>query len=93
MTTTYNEDSRNRLSEVFPVKSRDVKRQGGIIENWSLVPFMGDESKLVVTGTLYDDAYWGNGGPIRTSLVYSINEDLTEVETLNTVYQLGKKAE
>ena len=34
--TIYNEESRAKLSEKFPVKTREQKRTGGIIENWSL---------------------------------------------------------
>lgn len=49
--TIYNEESRAKLSEKFPVKTREQKREGGTIENWSLVPFFGDETKLVVVGT------------------------------------------
>ncbi len=90
--TIYNEESRAKLSEKVPVKTREQKRTGGIIENWSLVPFYGDETKLVVVGTLHDDSQWGSGGPIRTSLILSINEDETEAETLNTIYKLGVKA-
>lgn len=90
--TIYNEESRAKMAEQYPVKPREEKRIGGLIENWSLVPFYGDESKLVVVGTLNDDSRWGTGGPIRTSLILSINEDETEAETLNSIYKLGKKA-
>ncbi len=90
--TIYNEESRAKVYERNPQKSREQKRVGGLIENWSLVPFYGDETKLVVVGTLHDDSQWGSGGPIRTSLILSINEDETEAETLNTIYKLGVKA-
>jgi hypothetical protein len=89
--TIYNEESRAKLAEKTPVKSREEKRVGGLIENWSLVPFYGDATKLVVVGTLSGDNYWDQG-PIRTSLILSINEDETEAETLNTIYKLGTKA-
>ena len=90
--TIYNEESRAKVYEQFPEKSREQKREGGTIENWSLVSFYGEETRMVVVGTLYGDSYWGSGGPIRTSLILSINEDETEAETLNTIYKLGVKA-
>lgn len=84
--TIYNEESRKQ----YPDKPRDQKRQGGVIENWSVISFGNDEKKVVV-GQIFTDVY-REGSDIRTSLIYSINDDESEVETLNTVYQLGKKA-
>jgi hypothetical protein len=89
--TIYNEESRARAYERNPQKSREQKRIGGIIENWSLVPLYSDDKTLVITGSLSGDNYWDRG-PIRTSLILSINEDETEAETLNTIYKLGVKA-
>lgn len=89
--TIYNEESRAKISEQYPVKTREQKRIGGLIENWSLVPLNGDDKKLVITGSLSGDNYWDRG-PIRTSLILRINEDETEAETLNTIYKLGTKA-
>ncbi|BBA65238.1 predicted ORF [Xanthomonas phage XacN1] len=89
--TTYNEESRAKIYEQYPQKPREQKRIGGLIENWSLVPFNGDDKKLVIVGSLSGDNYWDKG-PIRTSLIMSINEDETEAETLNTIYKLGVKA-
>lgn len=93
MTTIFNEASRATMAEVRPVKDRSEKRAGGLIENWRIMPFMNNPDSLVITGTLLNDSYWGSHGPIRTSLILSINDDETEAETLNTIYQLGKKAE
>lgn len=93
MTTVFNEASRATMAEVHPVKDRAEKRVGGLIENWRVIPFMNNPNSLVITGTLLNDSMWGPHGPIRTSLIVSINDDETEAETLNTIYQLGKKAE
>ena len=41
--TTYNEESRAKIYEQYPQKPREQKRIGGLIENWSLVPFNGDD--------------------------------------------------
>lgn len=41
-------------------------------------------------GYVVGDSYLGNS-PLRTSVIVSINEDETELETLNTIYKLGEK--
>lgn len=97
--TLYNESSLPKLQATYGAKTREEKRAGGRIENWKLVefndisPFKGEEGRIVVVGTLHEDPYWGytpgEPGPIRTSLIVSINDDQTELETMNTVYQLG----
>ncbi len=86
--TTYNEESRKN----HPTKARADKRDGGIIQNWSIIPYYGDSTKMVIVGSIVDDARFGSDKPIRTSLVLNINEDETEAETLNTIYKLGTKA-
>jgi hypothetical protein len=83
------------------------KRQGGVIENWyigeypvyhdrypeSLVQIDEDglEYSLVVLGNIYNDSKWFDGESLRTSLVVNITDEY--VETLNTIYKLGKKRE
>lgn len=89
--TVYNKESREKLAEKVAPKPREQKRVGGLIENWSLVPFNGDDTKLVIVGSLSGDDSWDEG-TIRTSLIMSIDEDETEAETLNTIYKLGTKA-
>lgn len=73
-------------------KASEDKREGGLIENWSIIPWMGT-GNLVVMGRIVEDTQWGTGGPIRTSLIYSIDEEAGVLETLNTRYKLGTKAE
>lgn len=75
-------------------KSRDEKRIGGIIHNWWIDTETFGSDNPVVRGRLTDDNYWGRGNtPIRTSVIVNINEDETELETLNTIYQLRDKKE
>lgn len=91
--TEYNHESRAKVAEVYgPEKTRDQKREGGLITDWRLVPLGGQEDKLVIKGITSGDDYWADGKPLRTSLIVSINEDETEAETLNTIYKLGTKA-
>lgn len=72
-------------------KSRDEKRDGGVIYGW-YVDDVTFPNNPVVRGWINGDMIWGNG-PIRTSVIVSINEDETELETLNTIYQLRDKRE
>lgn len=72
-------------------KSRDEKRIGGVIHNWYIDDVTFPDNP-VVRGLLIGDSYWGNE-IIRTSVIVSINEDETELETLNTIYQLRDKRE
>ena len=67
-----------------------MKRTGGIIENWFLdqTTFPGC---TVVRGQLFEDDCWREGTYIRTSQVVEIAPDFSKVETMNTVYRLGKK--
>lgn len=65
------------------------KRIGGTIENWRIIDYFGNSSDVIV-GTVYGDDNWPDGFYLRTSLIVNISEDKTEVETLNTVYKLGK---
>jgi hypothetical protein len=66
-----------------------MKRQGGTIQQWWIdeTTFAPDK---VVRGVVEGDDYWGRT-PLRTSTIVSINENETELETLNTIYKLGEK--
>lgn len=66
------------------------KREGGKIEQWWIDRTTFGESQPVVRGYVVGDSYFGNS-PLRTSVIVSINEDETELETLNTIYKLGEK--
>ena len=80
-----------------------LKRYGGIIECWELCVWgkrpmsmrvsttSDDEYDYVVRGRIYGDGHWPDGEFLRTSVVVNITEEY--VETLNTIYKLGKKRE
>lgn len=63
------------------------KRIGGTLENWKLIDFY-TSGELVIVGDVYGDDNWREGEHIRTSRIVSLTQDT--VETLNTVYKLGK---
>lgn len=96
--TKYNEETL-KDSKYQPLKDKSVKRVvGGTLEDWEIVPFYGNPRRMVVRGTITNDSNWnGPGyekqGPLRTSLIVEINDDQTELETLNTIYKLGKPRE
>lgn len=73
-------------------KSREDKRIGGVIYNWWVDDIMFGKDNPVVRGWVSGDWVWQNA-PIRTSVIVNINEDETELETLNTIYQLRDKRE
>lgn len=60
---------------------------GGKLENWF-------HTGTVIIGNLFDDprSRWEEGTPIHTSRVVREYEDAgrAHVETLNTIYELGK---
>ena len=78
------------------------KKFGGTIFAWRKVKVDGISRKelnsaygknlgYVIRGYIGEDPT-GRGfdyGPLRTSLVVKMNEDMTEIETLNTIYHLG----
>lgn len=73
-------------------KSRESKRLGGVIHNWWIDDVTWGKDNPVVRGVVVGDTHWDNA-PIRTSVIVNINEDETELETLNTIYQLRDKRE
>jgi hypothetical protein len=84
------------------------KRSGGELYNWCIQKFHHENFRyshpeaLVqedehgqyvfrINGSVRDDSYWGNERILHTSLVVNITDEY--VETLNTIYKLGKKRE
>jgi len=63
------------------------KPYGGRIENW-YVNTLGS-----VSGNLYNDPMqrWDEGERIVTSYIVKLDEELANLETRNTVYDLGEK--
>jgi len=63
------------------------KPYGGRIENW-YVNSLGS-----VSGKLYNDPMqrWDEGESIVTSYIVKLDEELANLETRNTVYDLGEK--
>ena len=95
--TKYNEETL-KDSKYQPLKDKSVKRVGGTLQDWEIVPFYGNSGQMVVRGTITNDSNWNgpgdeNKGTQRTSLIVEINDDQTELETLNTIYKLGKPRE
>ena len=95
--TKYNEETL-KDSKYQPLKDKSVKRVGGTLEDWEIVPFYDNSGQMVVRGTITNDSNWNgpgdeNKGTQRTSLIVEINDDQTELETLNTIYKLGKPRE
>jgi hypothetical protein len=86
-----------------------LKRSGGELYNWSVEPLFyngiytelypealvqeDEHGKYVfrIIGSVRDDSCWGNERIFHTSLVVNITDEY--VETLNTIYKLGKKRE
>lgn len=71
-----------------------MKRNGGILENWWVSDIATPDGKQgqIVFGNIFADNNWPSGVDLRTSLVVKLDEESGTVETLNTVYRLGQKA-
>lgn len=69
-----------------------MKRQGGKIENWFLNTTMFP-GYIVVCGEVHGDEKWPDGMAIRTSAVVKLDLEANTVETMNTIYTLGKQQE
>lgn len=78
-----------------------MKKYGGVLHSWRkhhlgskysqeyLDQTYGPNLGFIVTGTLHHDPTGRFGkGPIQTSLVVKFSE--TQIETLNTIYDLGE---
>lgn len=99
MPTRYNEETFKKYRDLAQLKTpREQKRIGGTLENWyvglAIVSKPTDSKEYVsLHGELHNDLVWypeGQTGPMHTSLLIEINDDMTEAETLNTIYKLGK---
>lgn len=65
---------------------------GYVVTQQDLNKAYGKNLGYVIRGYLLEDPT-GRGfgyGPIRTSLAVKLNKEKTELETLNTIYHLGK---
>ena len=60
----------------------------GVIYNWYLLPVVDNSGDYVVVGQVTGHPYASNGSPIRTSMIVKINDQLSQVETLNSCYDL-----
>lgn len=76
------------FSEKCPVTG---KRIGGMLENWSLHCWNKSTETYVVYGNIFGDPDWYEGMYLRTSAVVKVDEENGTVETMNTIYKLGKK--
>lgn len=65
-----------------------MQKQKAKIENWLIVPVLEGE---VLIGDVYGHPKLRDGWPIRTSLIVKVDMNKKFVETLNTVYTLGKE--
>jgi hypothetical protein len=70
-----------------------MKKQGGRLENWYVVPTNRGGDNKIVWGNIFDDARFNKGAFIHTSLVESLDVENSILETLNTIYTLGKKSD
>lgn len=71
-------------------KTREEKRNGGRIENWALCDYYNDKTTFVVYGDIYGDDKWSSSADLRTSCIVKLDIEKSEVETLNTIYKLGR---
>lgn len=81
------EDAAKGVDAKYKIKTRDQKRQGGTLFKWKLMPWWGSGNTVAV-GEIKDDANWNGERDLRTSLVVSVDRELGELETLNTIYKL-----
>jgi hypothetical protein len=75
----------------FNYKTREQKRDGGVLENWTLHKREGldDSVWFYMTAKIEADEYWGDRPYLHTSSIVSIDMEAGIVETLNTFYKLG----
>lgn len=69
------------------------KSYGGRLEDW-YTSHPQAHGQYVIFGLLHDDPnsrFGPDGTSVRTSIVVHMNKAETKVETLNTLYKLGKK--
>jgi hypothetical protein len=76
------------FSEKCPITG---KRIGGLLEDWSYHCWDKSQELYVVYGHIYDDPDWYDVTYLRTSAVVKLDEENGILETMNTIYKLGKK--
>ena len=62
----------------------------GTIENWKVFDFFGGSDK-VATGNIFGDDRFEDGKFIRTSAIVKLDYENNKLETLNSIYELGKE--
>jgi hypothetical protein len=67
------------------------KRIGGMLENWSLHCWNKSTETYAVYGNIFGDPDWYEGMYLHTLAVVKLDEENGTVETMNTIYKLGKK--
>lgn len=69
-----------------------AKKYGGRLENWSYTNYHST-GRETFYGNLYDDPSkrWEDGCSIHTSLVVHWDKETNQIETLNSIYDLGKE--
>lgn len=64
-----------------------MKQFQGTIKNWKQVAAHTKGETIIIGEPCKDNRFYGYES-MHTSMVVSINEDRTEVETLNSIYKL-----
>ena len=64
-----------------------MKQFRGTIKNWKQVPAYTKGETIIIGEPCRDNPFYKYES-MHTSMVISINEDRTEVETLNSIYKL-----
>lgn len=63
----------------------------GVLENWKVFDFFGGSDK-VATGNIFGDGdRFEDGTYIRTSAIVKLDYENNKLETLNSIYELGKE--
>ena len=64
----------------------------GVIENWKVVDWCKSTGEKVVTGAIFgDEDRFEDGTFIRTSAIVKLDYENKKLETLNSLYDLGKE--
>lgn len=68
------------------------KKFRGAIENWKVVDWCKSTGEKVVTGNIFsDEDRFEDGTFIRTSAIVKLDYENNKLETLNSIYDLGKE--
>jgi hypothetical protein len=72
--------------------TNNTKPFRGVIENWKVVDYCYSTGEQVVTGRIFgDEDRFEDGTFIRTSAIVKIDYENKRLETLNSIYTLGKE--